>query len=423
MILVTSVKYSLYSLKTVNLRLSHSISAQLHKTERDHPELMKVPPPVLAATLEPDFLVVPGNSYFSDSPPSSAAGGALRERSIPHEQKCSETRASSVIEVKKERFENAVEPRRSSSGSSTFSQTSDSSRSPSESLEKPSSVDTQKRQYPACDIESHINKISDHENISREQQSNGESQKSNSGATSDSQVTKSTPSRLSLLNSNASEPASPTQLSPKKSPVRLIKVSPLNSAISGNSGVELRRPSLEYTTNHGIVRISSATSMTSPMTSPKHVESSTLSNNMLKNAVTSYVSSKDSDVQMVTTYSVAQIGNADDRKCTSPSKRPNILSKNRNQNKKDIPQGIVVLVPTIEDAKQLIKSSGGNQSKTPVLVPQNVLDRISSNGESSKSNTDPRVKSSFVEKRPQYADSNLTYSRSKRRLSESMVID
>ena len=38
---------------------------------RDHLELMRVPAPVLAATLEPEFLVVPSSSYSYDSPPAT----------------------------------------------------------------------------------------------------------------------------------------------------------------------------------------------------------------------------------------------------------------------------------------------------------------------------------------------------------------
>lgn len=414
----------------------------LHKPEREYPELMKVPPPVLAATLEPDFLVVPGNSYFSESPPSSA-GGVVRERHGSSERRSSETRSS---EFKKEHVENA-EPRRSSSTSSLSQNSETSSRSPSESSERsaPTIIDASKKCDATSEIVCHTNRVIDQENTSRDQrtdantpskaQSNGDFHKSNTMVTpGDSklpQPIRVTP-KISLLNSttahdkDTSEPTSPSQLSPKKSPVRLIKVSPLNSVVTGSNMVEIRRPSLEYTSNHGIVRISSATSMTSP--NLKHVapESPTFSNNVHKTSIiNTYVNSShsESDLPMVTTaYSVAQFGN-DERICTSPSKRPNILSRTRSQNKKDIPQGIVVLVPTIEDAKQLIKSSGGNQGNTPVLVPQNVLNHISSNGEASRTTADSQVPSSFVGKRPHYSNSNISYSRPKRSLSEPLVID
>ena len=418
---------------------------------------MKVPPPVLAATLEPDFLVVPGNSYFSDSPPSSA-GGSSRERERPKERRSSETRTSSVVEVKKEHI-GKVEPRRSSSTSS-LSQVSDaSSRSLSESSSSerfvPQSLDPSRRSEAFSETAIRVTTTHQHEHTARDQRveentspshfknhPNGElSHKSNNNATyGESKITHSitaAATRASLLNSTdlpdkaASDTTTPSQLSPKKSPVRLIKVSPLNSTVAGST-IEHRRPSLDYTPNHGIVRISNATSMTSPKPCPssqqtKNVqtaESPTL-NDVHKSSLNSYVysSASDSDLQMVTTYSVAQIG-SEEQKCTSPSKRPNILSRTR-LNKKDIPQGIVVLVPTIEDAKQLIKSSGGNQGSTPVLVPQNVLNQFSANGEieTAKKTTDSHVTSSFVGKRPHYSESSLSYPRSKRSLTEPLIID
>lgn len=408
----------------------------MHKIERDLPELMKVPPPVLAATLEPDFLVVPGNSYFSESPPSSAGGGPL-ERHDSTERRLNEPRTLPSAEVKKEQIENVAEARRSSS-TSTISQNSEtSSRSPSEST----NADTLKPSDGTTEVVSHINKISDNESSTRARHhradentvshANGGSHRLITVVTSgDSKIPHPTRQthRLSLLNStnqdkDCLEPTSPSQLSPRKSPVRLIKVSPLNSAVSGSGTAEARRPSLEYTSNHGIVRISSATSMTASNNKHVALESPTFSNNVHKTSINTYVNSSDndSDLPVVTTaYSVAQINN-DDRKCTSPSKRPNILSRNRiQQNKKDIPQGIVVLVPTIEDAKQLIKSSGGNQGNTPVLVPQKVLNQINSNGEASKSAAEP---TSYVGKRQHYSDASVAYSRPKRGISEPMVID
>lgn len=396
---------------------------------------MKVPPPVLAATLEPDFLVVPGNSYFSESPPSSAGEGPREIQHESSERRLGESHTQPSVEVKKEQIENVVEARRSSS-TSTLSQNSEtSSRSPSESSERyTTNADTLKRADATNEVVSHINKISDNESYAASKShSNGESHHRliTVVTSGDSKIPYPTrhAQRISLLNStnqdrDSLEPASPSQLSPKKSPVRLIKVSPLNSVTAVTA--DARRPSLEYTSNHGIVRISSATSMTASNNKHVTLESPALSNNVHKTSINTYVNCSDSesDLPIVTTaYSVAQINN-DERRCTSPSKRPNILSRNRiQQNKNDIPQGIVVLVPTIEDAKQLIKSSGGNQANTPVLVPQKVLNQMNSNGEASKSTADTLVPTTYVGKRAHYSDANMSYSRPKRGISEPMVID
>ena len=59
---------------------------------------------------------------------------------------------------------------------------------------------------------------------------------------------------------------------------------------------------------------------------------------------------------------------------TTPSpRRPNILSRKRDKSeqKNSMPEGLVVLVPTLEDAKKLI-SSTGRQGRTPVLVPEHL---------------------------------------------------
>jgi hypothetical protein len=200
---------------------------------------------------------------------------------------------------------------------------------------------------------------------------------------------------------------------------------------------EIRRnPGLEYASNPGIVRISHATPMTSAVPSTLQNQSKTDAPRLSSASSPAHSNDKltsrnsfvhnpgsESDLSLVTTYSVAQINN-DDRSssCTSPPKRPNILSRNR-QGKKDIPQGIVVLVPTIEDAKQLIKSSGGNQGNTPVLVPQNVLSQFSTNGEAPKSAADSHVTSALPGKRPHFSESNASHSRPKRRHNEPLVID
>ncbi|XP_031569675.1 flocculation protein FLO11-like [Actinia tenebrosa] len=435
--------------------------------ERELPELMKVPPPVLAATLEPDFLVVPGNSYFADSPPSTGTPTREKEKwtssrddKSSYERRNSkdsqlsgyETASTSLADVKKE----LVETMRSSSVSSMASE--GSSRSPSESSisEKCATrgLDESKDANPLGDKIVRISRRSSQESTVRDKQKDHSAVYSpttlhkhpdgDSGSL-DSEVTGSSSTRRarpSLLNSLVTDAESPniqsSPISPKRSSTRALKATPLNSQVTMTELNEMRRSqSLEYTSNPGIVRISHATPMTSavqsnqsktdtprlaPTASPAHSNDKITSS---RNSCVHNSESKSSDLSLVTTYSVAQIGNDEANpplSCTSPTKRPNILSRTR-QGKKDIPQGIVVLVPTIEDARQLIKSTGGSQANTPVLVPRNVLNQFSANGEAPKSSVDKHVTSALPGKRPHNQDNSASHSGPKRRHNEPMVID
>lgn len=421
---------------------------------------MKVPPPVLAATLEPDFLVVPGNSYFADSPPSAGAAAKEKEKSTTtredkrsYERRASrdsqlsgyESSSTSLADVKKE----LIETMRSSSVSSMASD--GSSRSPSESsisekcatrgVDEMKDVDPLGSKRRSSQESTARDKQKDHSAVysptSLHKHPNGDSGSVDSSVTKSSSTRHARPSLLNSLGTDAETPKNqPSPISPKKSSTRALKVTPLNSQITVTELNEMRRSqSLEYTSNPGIVRISHATPMTSAVPSnqsktdtPRFTSTAPAahSNDKITSSRNSFVRSSgsdSSDLSLVTTYSVAQIGNDEaNPSCTSPTKRPNILSRTR-QGKKDIPQGIVVLVPTIEDAKQLIKSTGGSQSNTPVLVPQNVLNQFSANGEAQKSSADKHVTSALPGKRPHYPDSNASHSGPKRRHNEPLVID
>ena len=84
--------------------------------------------------------------------------------------------------------------------------------------------------------------------------------------------------------------------------------------------------------------------------------------------------------QSITVLPMSSLGSsAKSRSANTGSKRPIILSR-RSSRDQNLPEGVVVLVPTIEDAKRLIASTGGNsKGSTPVLVPQHMINDIHSN--------------------------------------------
>ena len=111
------------------------------------------------------------------------------------------------------------------------------------------------------------------------------------------------------------------------------------------------------------------------------------------------------------------------QKITSPTKKPIILSRRSSRSsEQNIPQGLVVLVPTIEDAKRLIASTGGSSDgHTPVLVPQHMLNEIHTKNAVSEDDRD--VQRQILGKRSRDMVSPPCPPQPKRSAVDSVVID
>lgn len=341
---------------------------------RDHLELMRVPAPVLAATLEPEFLVVPSSSYSYDSPPASATDRLGKEEDRKKKTKpfTESLSAETVVSSSASREETHVPPEQSSGapdgkGVSEECRTEGSCRR-FDDKSQPSRVSSDSRGYVSLTSLPEKNQQTD-------------LQIDTNGLCSPNRRFTGT----SPLNSDVGMPfmcpkteAISTALNNTTEPVSLAAV------VSQLEHAPEKSPVLS-TTCH----------MTASQAPPMAVIS--LANNV-ESAVTP-------------------------QKVTSPTKKPIILSRRSSRSsEQNIPQGLVVLVPTIEDAKRLIASTGGSSDgHTPVLVPQHMLNEI--HAKNAVSEDDRDVQRQILGKRSRDMVSPPRPPQPKRSAVDSVVID
>lgn len=307
---------------------------------REHSELMRVPAPVLASSLEPEFLVVPSSSFSYDSPPTSASDRRGKEEDGKEEVKASsgivladkavssscsrEETMGSVPVSSAARLNLSVESQESARSSSKKRRLSDDKSQPSGNV---------------GDSRAHMSLSSIPEQNQR--------------------------TDIPVDNNGFSSP-----LSPKR---KFIGTSPLNSDIgmpftAHSSSCGKTEPIATTLNNTAVEPVSLATVVS------KLEHSSSL-------PTSSHVTGPQAPPMAVISLPNNVESSSNPQKVTSPTKKPIILSRrsSRGSEQQNIPQGLVVLVPTIEDAKRLIASTGGSSDgHTPVLVPQHMLNEIHS---------------------------------------------
>ena len=323
---------------------------------------MRVPAPVLASTLEPEFLVVPTSSFSCDSPPTSASeeGGTdavktsseilLVKRTVTSSSSGAPTSSTTVSTMTK--MQTTVEPRGGAS-------------SGKESLRKCNSNDG------CCSIESSKNREDD--------------KPRSSGLTSDgrghvlhpSSSVKNQRSDVTIDLNGVSSPLSPnkrlfTGTSPLNSDVGMPFISKVQSSSSHNSASG-RNDSVVTTVN-------SAAEPSTLAAVVSHLDYAPEKSPVLSTSNHSPCS-QSSPMTVISLPSAVETSAVSAQKPTTPTtKKPIILSRRSSRSsEQNIPQGLVVLVPTIEDAKRLIATTGGqSDGHTPVLVPQHMLNEIHS---------------------------------------------
>lgn len=346
----TSRRSRKQNMSPVKVVCSHSTSQDRSSsgrpTIREHPELMRVPPPVLASSLEPEFLVVPTSSYSYDSPPASVSSQVGKD------------------EIKKS----------------------------SEIL-----LDKRKISTPSQDAKNSVTAVSDVGNAVEPREGQGKRKGSlemgeadsccSSNITKPRENTAQSSSIASSLNNQQTDVIvdlnglSSSPLSPKK---RFTGTSPLNSDMGVPFLSKVQSLSPHKTPSHRndsvVISVHSATqpvsvaTVVSPIEHSKEVSSVTSTSNHV-------TGSQSAPVTVISLSSSGETSAVPGKKITTPtSKKPIILSRRSSQSgEQNIPQGLVVLVPTIEDAKRLIASSGvQSDGHTPVLVPQHMLSEVHS---------------------------------------------
>lgn len=377
---VTKHNHSMQLLKFVFLFVGKTIT-------REHPELMRVPAPVLASTLEPEFLVVPSSSFSYDSPPSSASDRRVKEEGSKKERKTStETpladRAVSSSSSREETM--ASVPVSLVARSHTSVESQDSARGGKE----------------AGDEGSHKRHLFDEKSQS--------SHDSHGYVSLASARDKKQPTDIQMDNNGFSSP-----LSPKR---KFTGTSPLNSDIgmpfTAHSSTVCKTEPIITTLNNSAVEPVSLAAVASSVEHAQ-VKSSTSAGN---------VSGAQAPPMTVISLPNNVESSASPQKISS-TKKPIILSRRSSRSsEQNIPQGLVVLVPTIEDAKRLIASTGGNSDgHTPVLVPQHMLNDMHS--KKAVSEDERETQRQILGKRTLDMVSPPLSTQSKRPAVDSVVID
>ena len=315
---------------------------------------MRVPAPVLASSLEPEFLVVPTNSFSYDSPPTSASEEGGMERV---------TTSSESLLAKRTMTSSSQDIPANSSAVSSVTRTHASGEDP-------------------CSAKEPLEKCKTDGCCSRDFRKNPQDNKPRSSRLGDahghvSHTPPSVESQRSDVTIGINGVSSP--LSPKK---RLFTgTSPLNSDVgmpfiskvqSSNSNNSIGR------SDSVVTKVSSASEPVSLAEVVSHLEHAP-EILMTSNHVTS---SQSPSMNVISRPCAVETSAVSAVKPTTPTtKKPIILSRRSSRSsEQNIPQGLVVLVPTIEDAKRLIASTGGqSDGHTPVLVPQHMLNEIHSN--------------------------------------------
>ena len=307
---------------------------------REHSELMRVPAPVLASSLEPEFLVVPSSSFSYDSPPTSAS-----DRHGKEEERKEEVKPSSRI-LLADRAVSSSCSREETTGSVPVSSAS----RPNMSVESQENTRGGSNKRRLSDDKSqpsgHVGDSCAHMSLSSIPEQNHRTD-------------------IIMDNNGFSSP-----LSPKR---KFIGTSPLNSDI----GMPFTAHSSACGKTEGIV-----TTLNNSTVEP--VSLATVVSNLEHSSslpTSSHVTGSQAPPMAVISLPNNVESSANPQKITSSPKKPIILSRrsSRSSEQQNIPQGLVVLVPTIEDAKRLIASTGGSSDgHTPVLVPQHMLNEMHS---------------------------------------------
>ena len=350
---------------------------------REHSELMRVPAPVLASSLEPEFLVVPSSSFSYDSPPTSACDRRGKEEDAKEEEK-----ASSGIVL----ADRAV--------SSSCSREETTGSAPVSSVARPNlSVESQE----SARSSSYKRRLSDDKSQPSGNVGDSRAHMSLSSIPEQNQRTD-----IPVDNNGFSSP-----LSPKR---KFIGTSPLNSDIgmpfiAHSSACGKTEPTVTTLNNSAVEPVSLATVVS------KLEHSSTL-------PTSSHVTGSQAPPMAVISLPNNVECSSNPQKITSPTKKPIILSRrsSRGSEQQNIPQGLVVLVPTIEDAKRLIASTGGSSDgHTPVLVPQHMLNEIHS--KNTVAEDERETQRHILRKRSRDVVSPPLPPQSKRSAVDSVVID
>ena len=364
---------------------------------------MRVPAPVLASTLEPEFLVVPTSSFSCDSPRTSASeeGGTdavktsseilLVKRTVTSSSSDAPASSTSVSTVTK--MQTTVEPRGGAS-------------SGKESLRKCNSNDG------CCSIESSKNREDD--------------KPRSSGLTSDvrghvlhpSSSVKNQRSDVTIDLNGVSSPLSPnkrlfTGTSPLNSDVGMPFISKVQSSSSHNSAGN----------DSVVTTVTSAAEPTSLSAVVSHVDYKPEKSTVLSTS-NHAPCSQSSPMTVISLPSAVETSAVSAQKPTTPTtKKPIILSRRSSRSsEQNIPQGLVVLVPTIEDAKRLIANTGGqSDGHTPVLVPQHMLNEIHSKNAVSQDKLETHQQ--LLGKRHREVVSPPCATQAKRPAIDSVVID
>lgn len=351
---------------------------------REHSELMRVPAPVLASSLEPEFLVVPSSSFSYDSPPTSAS-----DRRGKEEDGKEEVKASSGI-VLADRVVSSSCSRQETTGSVPVS-----------TAARPNlSVESQESARGS----SYKRRLSD-----------DKSQPSGNVGDSRAHMLLSTiPEQnqrndIPVDNNGFSSP-----LSPKR---KFIGTSPLNSDI----GMPFTTHSSPCGKTEPIVTTALNNSAAEPVSLATVVSKLEHSSSL---PTSSHVTGSQAPPMAVISLPNNVESSSNPQKITSPTKKPIILSRrsSRSSEQQNIPQGLVVLVPTIEDAKRLIASTGGSSDgHTPVLVPQHMLNEIHS--KNTVAEDERETQRHILRKRGHDVVSPPLPPQSKRSAVDSVVID
>ena len=362
---------------------------------REHSELMRVPAPVLASSLEPEFLVVPSSSFSYDSPPTSAS-----DRREKEEGGKEETKASAGIPLA-DRAVSSSSSREETTGSVPVCSVA----RPNTSAESQESA--RGRQGAIETASSYKRRLSNDKSETSSLVSDSRGHMSLSSIPEKNQRTD-----IALDNNGFSSPVSPKR--------KFIGTSPLNSDIgmpftAHSSVCGKTEPSVTTLNNTAVEPVSLATVVSQLEHTPE--KSSSLS-------TTSHVTDSQAPPMTVISLPNNVESSANPQKISSPSKKPIILSRrsSRGSEQQNIPQGLVVLVPTIEDAKRLIASTGGNSDgHTPVLVPQHMLNEIHS--KNSVAEEEGETQRHILGKRSRDVVSPPLSTQSKRSAVDSVVID
>ena len=351
---------------------------------REHSELMRVPAPVLASSLEPEFLVVPSSSFSYDSPPTSASD----RHSGKEEDGKEEVKVASGILL----AERAVSPscsREETTGSVPVSSTARPNM-PVESQESVQDSSCKRRLFDdKLQPSGHVGDSRAHMLLSSIPEQNQRTD-------------------IPVDNNGFSSP-----LSPKR---KFIGTSPLNSDIgmpftAHGSTSDKSEPIVTTLNNIAVESVSLKTVVS------KLEHSSSLS-------TSTHVTGSQAPPMAVISLPNNVESSGNPQKITSSTKKPIILSRrsSRGSEQQNIPQGLVVLVPTIEDAKRLIASTGGSSDgHTPVLVPQHMLNEIHS--KNAVAENERETHRHILGKRSRDAVSPPLPPQSKRSAVDSVVID